>query len=98
MDKILYLNELIDIYGSLLTPKNLKIMKLYYNENYSMQEIADMLKTSRSYVGTAIKKSSDKLEELESNLSIYKKNTKIRELSNINDLNKIKEELIKLLD
>ena len=56
MDKILYLNELIDIYGRLLTPKNLKIMKLYYNENYSMQEIADMLKTSRSYVGTAIKK------------------------------------------
>lgn len=96
MDKVVYINALIDIYGNLLTPKKLNIMKLYYNENYSMQEIADLLNVSKSYVGISIKNSTSKLEELENDLNIYKNKKKINELLTMDNIDKIKEELIKL--
>ena len=44
MEKFVYYNALLDIYGFLLTPKNAQIFQLYYAENLTMQEIADAMK------------------------------------------------------
>ena len=95
-DFLLY-NDLLDIYSSLLTKKNLHIMELYYKENFSMQEIANILGVSRSYVGLSIKKSEQKLHELEKSLKIYEKNNKIRKILELKDLKSIKKELNKLI-
>ena len=80
MEKFVYYNYLLDIYGFLLTEKNAKIFSLYYEDNFSMQEIADMMQVSKSFVGTSIKNTEQKLNYWEENLKVLK--TK----ENLNDL------------
>ena len=46
MDKFLYFNELFSLYGKLLTKNEQNIFSLYYEENLSLQEIADNLNVS----------------------------------------------------
>mgnify|MGYP002517301395 FL=1 len=42
MEEFLYNGELFDIYGALLNESNKKFYKLYYEENLTLQEIADL--------------------------------------------------------
>lgn len=93
MEKFVYYNDLLDIYGNLLTEKSLEIFKLYYAENLSMQEIADLLKVSKSFIGTSIKKVENKLEQLEQNLHIYDSKKKIKTIMELEDINEIKNKL-----
>lgn len=65
MDKFLYFNELYCIYKDLLTEKECEIFSLYYEENNSMGEIAELKKISRSAVGNTIKIVENKLEKYE---------------------------------
>ena len=58
MEEFLYNGELFDIYGALLNESNKKFYKLYYEENLTLQEIADLENVSKSYVGNIIKKTS----------------------------------------
>ena len=39
--KILEINELLDIYGDLLTIKQRQVMNLYYEEDLSLGEISE---------------------------------------------------------
>ena len=55
MEKFLYYNELYLIYKDLINDKTSEIFDLYYGENLSMQEIADMKNISRSREGSVIK-------------------------------------------
>ena len=71
MEEFLYNGELFDIYGALLNESNKKFYKLYYEENLTLQEIADLENVSKSYVGNIIKKTSEKLKEYESVLHVY---------------------------
>lgn len=96
MEKFLIYNNLLDIYAFLLTKKNLKIMELYYKENYSMQEIASILNVSKSYIGSAIKKSEKKLVDLEKQLKISQTKSQVLKICKSKNIRKIKADLTKL--
>lgn len=97
MEKFVYCNYLLEIYKDLLTEKNYQIFNLYYGENLSISEIAELEKVSRSFVGSSIKNTEKKLEIFEKKLQILKKNQQLEKLLEINDLSKIKKELQRIL-
>ena len=91
MDRI-YLNELFDYYGSLLTLKEQNIFIEHYEEDLSLQEIADNLKVSKSAVGKTLKIVENKLNDYESKLHLKEKKDKINKLlEKINDKKLIDE-------
>ena len=97
MDDIVYLNDLFDIYGELLTDKQKSYFKDYYFDNLSYGEIADKYDISRNASFKQLKNVIDKLNELEDILGIYKKNKIIMDIiANIDDED-IKKRLEKLL-
>lgn len=93
MEKFLYYNELYLIYKDLINDNNREIFDLYYGENLSMQEIADIKNISKSRVGIVIKNVEKKLDKYENILKIYEKNIKLNELLDINDISKLKMNL-----
>ena len=97
MEKYIYYNNLFDIYQSFFTEKNKKIFEYYYQENLSMQEIAENFSVSKSFIGSTIKKMEKKLDDLENELNIYKNKQRLNELLNINDLEIIKKEIKELI-
>ena len=97
MDEVVYLNDLFDIYGELLTDKQQDYFRDYYFDNLSYGEIASKYDVSRNAIFKQLKFGTDKLKELEGILHIYEKNNKIKDLiNNISDENIVKE-LEKLL-
>ena len=63
--KNLELAYLIDIYGPLLTKKQLEVIELYYFEDFSLAEIAEHSGISRQGVRDAIKRGEEILSESE---------------------------------
>lgn len=90
MEDFVYYGELFNIYGSLLNESNKKYYKLYYEENLSMQEIADLENVSKSYVGNIIKKTSSILDDYESKLHIYQDRSSLDKALLESDISKIK--------
>ncbi len=91
MDRI-YLNELFDYYGSLLTLKEQNIFIEHYEEDLSLQEIADNLLVSKSAVGKTLKIVENKLNDYESKLHLKENKDKINKLlEKINDKKLIDE-------
>ena len=82
----IYLNKLFDYYQNLLTEKEQNIFKDYYQDDLSLQEIADNLNISKSAVGKTIKIVEQKLDNYEQILKLNEKNMKINDLlkGNIN--------------
>lgn len=68
-----YYNTLYGYYGSLLTDKQQDIFTSYYEEDFSLSEIAENLGVSRNAVWDTLKKVIDKLEEYESKLQLHQK-------------------------
>lgn len=97
MEKFLYYNELYLIYKDLINDFNQEVFDLYYGENLSMQEIADMKNISKSRVGTIIKNVEKKLDNYENILGINKKNNKLNKILELTNVVEIKEELEKLI-
>lgn len=98
MEKFLYYNELYLIYKNLINNKNAEIFDLYYGENLSMQEIADLKGISKSRVGIIIKNVQNKLDNLENNLKIYQRNNILKDILLLDNIDLIKnkiEDLIK---
>ena len=93
MERYVYYGMLFDIYQKLLNERNREVFELYYDENLTLQEIADNLGVSKSYIGRIIKNTEKKLDELESKLHIYENKGKIKDVLKLNDINKIKEVL-----
>ena len=62
-DFVLY-NELYMLYKDFLTKNEQEIFDLYYGNNLSMQEIADNMGVSKSYIGKEIKEAQKKLNDL----------------------------------
>ena len=73
MDKKVEISMLCEIYGKLLTEKQLDIMDNYYNLDLSLSEIADNEGITRQAVRDIIKKGENKLFEFEEKLGIMKK-------------------------
>lgn len=98
MEEFVYYNLLFDIYGSLLPKNNIEYYTLYYEENLTMQEIADLKGVSKSYVGRIIDTTRKRLDELESYLGINSKKEELTKLLDINDINEIKDKLKDIID
>lgn len=73
MDKKVEVSILIEIYGNLLTEKQLEILDNYYNLDLSLSEIAENNEITRQAVRDIIKKGERKLFEFEEKLQIMKK-------------------------
>ncbi len=110
MEKNIEISILSQIYKDVLTEKQFEILDQYYNNDYSLSEIAENYNITRQAVRDNIKNGESKLYDLENKLGIMKKNEKqqkiieniITKLDNleINDkekINSIKIELRKLI-
>ena len=91
MDRKVEISMLCQIYGKLLTEKQLNIMDNYYNLDLSLSEIAENEGITRQAVRDIIKKGENRLFEFEEELGIMKKNMKQEEkIANIlSELTKI---------
>lgn len=105
MEKNVEISMLCEIYGSLLTKKQLDILIDYYNNDLSLSEIAENNNITRQAVRDILKKGENKLFEYEEKMAIMKKTIKqekqIQEV--LEQLNKIKnnytdKEIEKILD
>jgi len=97
MEKFLYYNELYLIYKGLINDKTSEIFDLYYGENLSMQEIADIKNISKSRVGIIIKNVQSKLDNYENILGIYEKNNELKNILELDNIDIIKEKIEELI-
>lgn len=61
---------LFDFYGSLLTEKKQRVMRLYHEENMSLSEIAQDCEISRAAVYDSLKKAEAQLKDYEERLGL----------------------------
>lgn len=97
MDRV-ELNNLFDLYESLLTKREKEIFKYYYQDDYSLGEIAENLNISRTAVFNAIKNVTEKLTEYEKKLKLLQKQIILKETINLEDITKIKQKIANILD
>ncbi len=64
---------LLDFYSGLITDKQLKYMKLYFYEDFSLKEIADQFNVSRSAIFDNIQRTIKQLEHYEEVLKLLSK-------------------------
>ncbi len=74
---VILMNELFDVYGELLPPKQSQIFIYYYEDNLSLSEIADNLSISRNAVYDALKKAETSLKNYEEKLHIIENEKKL---------------------
>lgn len=98
MEEYVYYNNLFDIYSPLLTLKENLIFKDYYQEDLSLSEIAENRNITRSAVQKTVKTVLSKLEKYENILNIYKKNTSLKEILELDDIAKIKKKINEILE
>ncbi len=79
MEKNVKVSMLCEVYGNLLTKKQLAILQDYYDKDLSLSEIAQNQEITRQAVRDIIKKGENKLFELEEKLGIMKKTFKQEE-------------------
>ena len=87
LEKSIYINELYDLYGSLLTKKQQEIIELYYCEDLSLSEISEQLEVTRNAVYDCLKKGIKQLENYEKELKLLEKRNDLK-----NYFSKLKEE------
>lgn len=82
---------LVDLYGQVLSERKRELLDYYYNEDYSLSEIAEITGISRQGIRESVKKSETELRELDASLQLVKRTqtleTKIRAVEEqLNDL------------
>lgn len=80
---------LLDFYGEMLGERRREIMEMYYNEDFSLSEIAEQAGISRQGVRDSVKKGESELSHLEEKLRLVERFEKIR-----NQIAGISEELV----
>ena len=97
MDKKLYLIDLYDYYGSLLTNKQQSYFENYYFNDYSLAEIAENDEVSRNAVHGQLKIVEEKLNEYEDKLKLYSNGIKIKKLLSKIEEKEIREKIEELI-
>ena len=87
-----YNGLLLDYYGELLTKHQQEILDEYYNEDLSMNEIAENYLISKSAVQDLIKRSLVQLKDYEKVLKLIEKDKKLDQI--IEDMKKENNELL----
>ena len=91
MEKNVQISILCEIYSKLLTKKQLEIITDYYDKDLSLSEISENNQITRQAVRDIIKKTENKLFELEESLSLMQK-----QINQTNTINSIIEDLSQL--
>ncbi len=101
IDLTIKYNELLNLYASLLSLTQKEILLDYYTYNLSLSEIALQRNVSRSAVEDALKKGTNKLNDLEDKLHLLSKRkqllkiiTKMKNNQDMQDICKELEEII----
>ena len=90
MEKYVYLNELYDLYGELLTIKQQEYFKAYYFNNLSYSEISKEYNVSRNAIYHQLQLIEKKLLFFEEKLKLYSKKKKINDIIDLIDNKKAK--------
>lgn len=97
IDDKIRVNALFDLYGELLTEKQKTYFTHYYQDDYSLAEIADLVHVSRNAVFDQIQKTVEHLHHYEAILHLYAKQTERNK--RYDELRKVANpEQLKLLD
>jgi len=98
---------LLDCYGELLTQRQKEIAELYYNEDFSLSEIAQMQAISRQAVSDSLKHSEQFLMQTEQKLGTADRIRQIRncleqilvscQTENISEITELAENGLQLL-
>ncbi|MCL2078993.1 MAG: DNA-binding protein [Oscillospiraceae bacterium] len=75
----LKMTMLLDFYGDMLTEKQRQCYGLYYNEDLSLTEIAEMTGITKQCVHNIIIRASKKMTEIEEKTGIIQRWTRARE-------------------
>lgn len=90
------INQLFDIYESLLTEHQVQIFQSYYQDDLSLKEIAEDFNISRNAVHDLLKRVEVMLEDYEAKLHLL---DKINEIENLlENQDEIKEKIMKVLN
>ena len=81
-EKNLTIGYLLDFYGELLADRRRELMSLYFNEDYSLAEIAAEVGISRQGVRDAIKRGEEELRNFENKLGMAARFAELQALSN----------------
>lgn len=76
-EKDMHLSLLMDVYGALLSERKRELMSYYYDEDYSLAEIAEITGISRQGIRDSVKKSEADLRELEKTLHLAERMQKL---------------------
>lgn len=96
MEEVIYLNELYDFYGSLLTDKQRDYFENYYFNNLSLGEMAENYDVSRNAIHKQLKIVEERLKYYEENLELLKKSKKAEELVQKISDEKLRNEILEL--
>lgn len=73
MEKNLKYGDMLDIYKALLTDKQAEAMEYYYNDDYSLGEISELMDISRQGVRDFIKRGEAVVDEIDAKLKLEEK-------------------------
>ena len=79
MEKKFIYSILYDYYNALLKDNQATIIDLYYNQDYSLSEIAEEMNISRQGVHDALKRAEKSLMEYEEKIKLFYKYEKYQE-------------------
>lgn len=89
IENVLEINMLLDFYSKLLTEKQEKAISMYYEDDFSLNEIAETLNITKQAVSDNIKRAVQNLEHYEKILGL---------VENYNKSISRKEKLLNLLE
>ena len=78
MDRLIALGELMDWYGSFLTPRQAALVRQYVDEDCSLSEIAEREGISRQAVRDAIARAERELTDMERRIRLIERTARTR--------------------